>query len=122
VGTVPPSMTNSVPVIDAARGDTRKATRSATSLGRAGRPIGMPPSESISVLRAPSKSVPCLDASFVDQADSRIGLDPARGQADDANALRAHLLRQTLAVVRERAFAAAYASVASGSGNRLWME
>src|SRR5262245_54808076 len=35
---VPPSITYSVPVIDAARGETRNATRSATSLGRAGRP------------------------------------------------------------------------------------
>src|SRR5687767_8036981 len=47
VGTVPPSMTYSVPVIAAARGEARKATRSATSSGRAGRPIGMPPSEAI---------------------------------------------------------------------------
>ena len=34
--------------IDAAWGDTRKATRSATSRGLAGRPMGMPPSDSIS--------------------------------------------------------------------------
>jgi hypothetical protein len=54
VGTVPPSMTYSAPVIEAARGEARKATSSATSLGRAGRPIGMPPSESIKVLRAVS--------------------------------------------------------------------
>ena len=45
-------MTYSVPVIDAARGETRKATRSATSFGWAGRPIGMPPSESIRLWRA----------------------------------------------------------------------
>jgi len=54
VGTVPPSITYSVPVIEAARGDARNATRSATSLGRAGRPMGIPPSESINILRAPS--------------------------------------------------------------------
>ncbi len=48
VGTVPPSMTYSVPVMDAARLDTRNPTRSATSLGLAGRPIGIPPSEPIS--------------------------------------------------------------------------
>jgi len=33
VGTVPPSMTYSAPVIEPARADTRKATRSATSAG-----------------------------------------------------------------------------------------
>jgi len=54
VGTVPPSMTYSLPVIEAARGETRKATRSATSLGFAGRPSGMPPSELITILRADS--------------------------------------------------------------------
>jgi len=54
VGTVPPSITYSVPVIDAAREEARKTTRSATSLGFAGRPIGMPPSESINIRRAPA--------------------------------------------------------------------
>jgi hypothetical protein len=54
VGTVPPSITYSAPVIDAARGDARKATRSATSRGRAGRPIGIPPSDAMRILRAPS--------------------------------------------------------------------
>jgi hypothetical protein len=34
--------TYSVPLIDAARGEARNAKRSATSLGLAGRPIGMP--------------------------------------------------------------------------------
>jgi hypothetical protein len=43
VGTVPPSITYSVPVIDAARGETKKAMRSATSFGFASRPSGMPP-------------------------------------------------------------------------------
>jgi hypothetical protein len=47
VGTVPPSMTYSVPVIEPARGETRNPTRSATSRGFAGRPIGMPPSDAI---------------------------------------------------------------------------
>ncbi len=37
VGTVPPSTTYSVPVMDAARGDARNATKSATSSGLAGR-------------------------------------------------------------------------------------
>src|SRR5712664_2754315 len=52
VGTVPPSITYSVPVMDAARGDARNATSSATSRGRAGRPIGIPPSDAMSILRA----------------------------------------------------------------------
>jgi len=46
-GTVPPSMTYSLPLIEAARSETRNATSSATSSGRPGLPIGMPPSESI---------------------------------------------------------------------------
>jgi hypothetical protein len=54
VGMVPPSMTYSVPVIDAARGEARNATRSATSFGCAGRPSGMPPREAIRPLRAAS--------------------------------------------------------------------
>lgn len=53
VGTVPPSMTYSVPVMELASGETRNATRSATSLGFAGRPIGMPPSEPITTWRHP---------------------------------------------------------------------
>ncbi len=44
-GTVPPSITYSLPLIEAARSETRKATSSATSSGRPGRPIGIPPSE-----------------------------------------------------------------------------
>jgi hypothetical protein len=39
---------------------------------------------------------------LVDQAHSGLCLDPARRDAYDANALRAHLLRKPLAVVRER--------------------
>ena len=54
VGTVPPSITYSTPVIEAARGDDRKATRSATSRGFAGRPSGIPPRESMTILRPPS--------------------------------------------------------------------
>jgi hypothetical protein len=51
VGTVPPSMTYSLPVIEAARSDARKATSSATSAGRAGRPSGMTPSDDINCAR-----------------------------------------------------------------------
>ena len=54
VGTVPPSMTYSAPVIVAARSDARKAARLATSSGFDGRPIGMPPSESMMILLPPS--------------------------------------------------------------------
>jgi hypothetical protein len=47
VGTVPPSITYSLPVIDEARSEARKATNSATSSGRFGLPSGMPPRESM---------------------------------------------------------------------------
>src|SRR6266404_6494963 len=62
VGTVPPSITYSLPWIEAARSDARKATSSATSSGRPGLPIGIPPSESIRLSRAVSASVPALSA------------------------------------------------------------
>ncbi len=52
VGIVPPSMTNSVPVIEEALAEATKATSSATSSGRLGRPNGIPPSISISFWRA----------------------------------------------------------------------
>lgn len=45
VGMVPPSITCSDPVMDEARSEARKAIRSATSFGAAGRPRGMPPRE-----------------------------------------------------------------------------
>lgn len=54
VGTVPPSMTYSVPVIEAARSEATKAMRLATSFGFAGRPMGMPPSPSIMIFLPPS--------------------------------------------------------------------
>lgn len=54
VGIVPPSITYSTPVIDAARGDARKAMRFATSPGVDGRPNGMPPSESMMICLPPS--------------------------------------------------------------------
>src|SRR4030095_10000099 len=57
-GIVPPSMTYSVPWIEEAREDARKATNSATSQGHAGRPMGMPPSASRMPCRAVSSSVP----------------------------------------------------------------
>ena len=54
VGTVPPSITYSVPVIEAARGDTRNMTRSATSFGFEGLPSGMPPRPSMMICLPPS--------------------------------------------------------------------
>jgi len=54
VGTVPPSITCSEPDTDAARGDTRKVIRSATSVGVAGRPTGIPPSQSMTIFFPPS--------------------------------------------------------------------
>jgi hypothetical protein len=54
VGTVPPSMAYSVPVMEAARGETRKAMRSATSFGLAGRPSGMPPRPFMMIYLPPS--------------------------------------------------------------------
>jgi len=46
-GMVPPSITYSLPLIEAARSETRNATSSATSSGWPGRPIGIPPSEAM---------------------------------------------------------------------------
>src|SRR6266700_6494941 len=52
VGIVPPSITNSLPVMAEALSDARKATSSATSSGLFGRPKGIPPSMSMSFCRA----------------------------------------------------------------------
>jgi len=54
VGTVPPSITYSVPVIADARSEARNATRSATSCGFAGRPSGMPPMPFMMISLPPS--------------------------------------------------------------------
>ena len=43
VGTVPPSITYSTHVMEAARAEAKNAMRSAASLGLAGRPSGIPP-------------------------------------------------------------------------------
>jgi len=80
-------MTYSVPVMEAARDEARKATRSAASFGRAGRPIGMPPRESIKARRPLS----ALDAllkwaalreKMPDSADRPRG-EPAAGNQSD---------------------------------------
>ena len=54
VGTVPPSITYSVPEIALERGDARKAIRSATSFGLAGRPSGIPPRAFMMISLPPS--------------------------------------------------------------------
>lgn len=69
VGTVPPSMTTSAPVIAPASGDARKAIRLATSCGFAGRPSGMPPSALITIRLPPSTSVPACSAADTHSAD-----------------------------------------------------
>src|SRR5690242_11255429 len=51
-GTLPPSIRYSTPVMVAARGETRNAMRSATSFGLFGRPIGIPPIDCMSFIRA----------------------------------------------------------------------
>ena len=51
---VPPSITYSVPVMEPARGEVTNAMRSATSLGLAGRPSGMPPSDRMMICLPPS--------------------------------------------------------------------
>jgi hypothetical protein len=54
VGTVPPSVTYSVPAIAPALGETTNAMRSATSRGFAGRPNGMPPRDFMIICLPPS--------------------------------------------------------------------
>ena len=54
VGTVPPSMTYSVPVIAPALAETTNAMSSATSRGVAGRPSGMPPRDFMMICLPPS--------------------------------------------------------------------
>ena len=97
VGTVPPSITYSVPVIEAARGETRKAMRSATSIGLAGRPSGMPPSPFM-MIRFALVVGTRLGREALRQCNRRLGFDPAGRNADDANSLRSDLLRQCLTI------------------------
>jgi hypothetical protein len=102
VGMVPPSITYSLPVIDAARSEARKATSSATSAGHPGRPIGMPPSDVINACRAVSRSVPAFAASRSSSAVAAVVSMKPGANADDANPLRTDLVREALAVVGER--------------------
>jgi hypothetical protein len=59
---------------------------------------------------------------FRGQTDRRLGLDPAGRDPYHPNAFRTDFFGQALAVRGKSAFAAAYASVASGSGNWLWID
>src|SRR5580704_12696361 len=68
VGTVPPSMMYSVPVMEAARGEATNAIRSATSLGLAGRPSGIPPSPFM-MIRFPYVDGPLLARLFGQSSD-----------------------------------------------------
>src|SRR6266581_3478923 len=95
-------MTYSVPVIEPASGEATKATRSATSFGLAGRPIGMPPRDFIKPCRAPLVIRARLLRQFCDQSNGCFRLHPAGRNPDHADTLRAYLLRQTLAVIGER--------------------
>ena len=83
VGMFPPSMTYSLPVIEEARSDARKATSSATSSGRFGRPSGIPPSECIRFCRAVVVSV---FASFASRSINRVASQPWRSGAPEASA------------------------------------
>ena len=92
VGTVPPPITNSVPVMDAA-GETLERRRDPQlRAGLVGRPIGIPPSECISAFGGAVVVGALFGCQFVDQADSTIRLYPAGRHAHDSNALRAHFL------------------------------
>ena len=86
VGTVPPSMTYSVPVMEAARGEARNAMRSATSLGFAGRPSGYAAEQFIDDLLCAFVIRPGLyrrPSTNRRRPRSR----PSRGDADDATPL-----------------------------------
>ena len=77
VGTVPPSITYSLPVIDKACSETRKANNSATSSERPGRPIGILPSDFINSWRALLMSIPdFLANSSVSPSAAFVSINP----------------------------------------------
>jgi hypothetical protein len=103
VVTVPPSILYSVPVIEAARGEARKATSSATSLGRAGVLLGCrqaSPSEVCVRSRSQCRSWTPIHS----PGHGAFCLNPTGRNPHHANAFRAHLLGQGFAVVRKRGF------------------
>ena len=77
VGTVPPSITYSLPLIENALSETRNAISSATSSGRPGRPIGIPPRDFINSWRAVCISVPdCLDKRSMRASAAEVSMKP----------------------------------------------
>src|SRR5204862_2330180 len=97
VGIVPPSITYSLPVIDEARSDARKATNSATSSGRFGRPSGIPPSESMMRCLAASLLIPVRSAiSFTMPTAASVSVYPGDTEFTrmpfEATSLERHLL------------------------------
>jgi len=100
VGTVPPSITYSVPVIEAARGETRKAMRSATSIGLGGAAERNAAEAFHDDLLAAVVVRTGLGREALRQCDRRLGFDPAGRNADNADSLRRHLLREGLAIGR----------------------
>src|SRR5215469_731230 len=87
VGIVPPSITISVPVIAEARSDAAKATSSATSSGRLGRPSGIPPSMFMSFCRAAVYFAFVCIGHALNHACGRIGLYETRRHGQDPNSL-----------------------------------
>src|SRR5258708_37762718 len=101
---VPPSITNSVPVMEEALSDATKATSSATSSGRLGRPSGIPPSISISFWRADAKSLLSLSAILsIIRVAASVSMKTG-GHSDNADSLRADFIGQCLAVVGKGGF------------------
>jgi hypothetical protein len=92
MGTVPPSMTYSAPLIAFARSDTRNATSSAASVGWAGRPIGMPLRGSMTRCRAASRLIPA-PREVRRRGRRRPRSGRTGGDAVDAYTLRADLVR-----------------------------
>jgi hypothetical protein len=81
------------------RSDSRR--REDRARGRAGRPIGIPPSDSINRLRAPSKSVACLAASSsIKPTVPAVSTQPGETPKTQMP-FRADLLRESAAVIRE---------------------
>lgn len=103
MGTVPPSIVYSVPVIEDARSGARNAIRSATSSGFAGRPSGMPPSASMMIFLPPSRSVPACLASARPNG-LRPPLRSTRRHPHDPDTFGRNFLRYRLAVSRKRCF------------------
>src|SRR4051794_27962912 len=101
VGSVPPSMMWSAPVIAELRSETRKATSSATSSGLVGRPSGIPPREHDLLQRGGSVDLVSVDDAR-DEPFGSAAFDEARGDGIDADAVWRELVGQALAVGGQR--------------------